>query len=70
MTRDKILPIKIKTMKDLHANLRFIPLSALSDIDKRITDWLAAGGKIKDSYIKQQLRFAEHVANYVLEAKP
>lgn len=35
-----------------------LPLPVLLDIDKRIGDWLAAGGKETDPYIEQQLRFA------------
>lgn len=32
------------------------------DIDKRISDWLSAGGKEEDPYIFQQVRFAENAA--------
>lgn len=35
-----------------------LPLAVLQDIDKRIGDWLASGGKGTDLYIEQQLRFA------------
>lgn len=38
-----------------------LPLVALQDIHKRITDWLAGGGDADDHYIHQQLRFAENV---------
>lgn len=34
-----------------------------TDIDKRITDWLAAGGKEDDGYIMQQVIYAESAAN-------
>lgn len=33
----------------------------LMDIDKRITDWMASGGKEGDPYIKQQLRYAQNI---------
>lgn len=36
-----------------------IPPPVLQDIDKRIGDWLASGGKEDDPYIEQQLRFAQ-----------
>ncbi|MEG2289077.1 MAG: hypothetical protein RSA29_04545 [Clostridium sp.] len=36
-----------------------IPHEVLKDINKRITDWLASGGKEDDPYIKQQFRYAE-----------
>jgi hypothetical protein len=35
-----------------------LPLSVLQDINQRIGDWLAMGGKEDDPYIEQQLRFA------------
>lgn len=35
-----------------------LPSVVLKDINKRIGDWLASGGKETDSYIEQQLRFA------------
>lgn len=48
---------KLNTLEDLFKyNL---PKEVLQDIDKRITDWIASGGKEDDPYIKQQLRFAE-----------
>lgn len=34
-----------------------------TDIDKRISDWLAAGGKEDDGYIMQQVIYAESAAN-------
>lgn len=49
--------MKIKNISDLAKYT--IPLVVLEDINKRITDWLAAGGKEDDSYIRQQLRYAE-----------
>nr|WP_187354028.1 DUF6877 family protein [Brevibacillus laterosporus] len=36
-----------------------LPLDVLLDINQRIGDWLASGGKENDPYILQQLRFAE-----------
>lgn len=38
-----------------------LPLAVLQDINKRITDWMASGGKEDDPYIEQQLRFAQNV---------
>ena len=37
-----------------------LPAVVISDIDKRISDWLAAGGSKDDPYIKQQFRYAEN----------
>lgn len=36
-----------------------LPLVVPQDIDKRIGNWLASGGKENDPYIEQQLQFAE-----------
>ena len=36
-----------------------LPLVVLQDINQRITDWIASGGKETDPYIEQQLRFAK-----------
>ncbi|EPY2286899.1 DUF6877 family protein [Clostridium sporogenes] len=49
--------MKINNISDLAKYS--IPSVVLEDINKRITDWLAAGGKEDDPYIKQQLRYAE-----------
>jgi hypothetical protein len=35
-----------------------LPAEVLKDINQRIGDWLAMGGKETDEYIEQQLRFA------------
>lgn len=55
--------IKINNIEDIIKNSQYIPHEVIKDIDKRITDWLATGGKKDDAYIKQQFRFAENVAN-------
>ncbi|MFL2133035.1 DUF6877 family protein [Desemzia sp. FAM 23990] len=39
-----------------------ISIKVLADINQRINDWLASGGKDDDPYIMQQVRFAENVA--------
>lgn len=36
-----------------------LPFDVLKDINQRIGDWLAAGGKDDDPYIEQQLEFAK-----------
>ncbi|HBZ09145.1 MAG TPA: hypothetical protein DEO65_04545 [Bacillus bacterium] len=35
-----------------------LPALVLKNINQRIGDWLASGGKENDPYIEQQLRFA------------
>lgn len=42
-------------------DFELIPASVLQDVDKRITDWRAAGGKDNDQYIQQQLRYLKRV---------
>ncbi len=39
-----------------------LPAVIVMDIEKRITDWLASGGKEDDPYIMQQLRYARNVS--------
>ncbi|MFC3788341.1 DUF6877 family protein [Paenibacillus sp. GCM10012307] len=38
-----------------------LPVDVLQDINQRIGDWLATGGKETDAYIEQQLRYAKNV---------
>lgn len=58
------MSIKINTMEDLNKNLNKLPIQAIEDINKRITDWMSCeGNSIDDPYIKQQLRYAENLIN-------
>lgn len=45
-------------MADINKITDQLPLPVLQDINQRIGDWLASGGKDTDPYIEQQLRFA------------
>ncbi|HGM1518742.1 TPA: DUF6877 family protein, partial [Clostridioides difficile] len=40
-----------------------IPFGILSDVDRRICDWMATGGNEDDAYIKQQYRYVENFIN-------
>ena len=42
--------MSLENIGNIHTDL--IPLSVLQDVDKRISDWLAMGGKEDDSYTK------------------
>lgn len=55
------MTIQIKNMEDLSNNLKHLPTFAISDINKRITDWMSSGGDFEDEYIKQQFRYAENI---------
>lgn len=46
-------------MDELNKIADKLPAIILTDIDKRIGDWLACGGKEDDPYIEQQLRYAK-----------
>lgn len=49
----------VNPMEEITRISNRLPLPVLQDIDKRIGDWLASGGKETDAYIEQQLRFAQ-----------
>lgn len=53
----------IDTIGELSMQAHKLPISVLMDIDKRVTDWIASGGKYTDPYIKQQCKYAENVIN-------
>lgn len=38
-------------------NIDIIPIEVLKDVDKRITDWKAAGGKDSDTYIQKDAQY-------------
>lgn len=57
---------KIDSIEDITKYSNYIPASVLLDIDKRIADWLASGGKEDSPYIKQQFRYVENVVNLAL----
>lgn len=40
-----------------------LPIDVLEDINKRITDWIASGGKEEDSYIQRQIEYAEQISH-------
>lgn len=52
------LQISENPMQEINKITDQLPLPVLQDINKRIGDWLASGGKETDPYIEQQLRFA------------
>lgn len=43
---------KMKQLSLEDINLDMIPINVLQDVDKRIADWRAAGGKDSDAYIQ------------------
>lgn len=59
------MTILIKNINNLVDNSKYLPIAALQDIDKRMGDWLASGGSLKDGYIKQQFRYAENIIRIV-----
>ena len=53
--------VKMKQLSLEDINLDMIPIEVLQDVDKRISDWRAAGGKDSDAYIQNQLRYLKRV---------
>lgn len=53
---------KLSPIEEISTLSKHIPLEALKDINGRIGDWLASGGKEDDPYIEQQLRYAKRFA--------
>lgn len=51
-------------LQEINAIAHQLPLAVLQDIDKRIGDWLASGGKEDDPYIEQQLNFAKRFVGH------
>lgn len=49
----------LKTLSDLLEVAHKLPEEVFYDIEKRITDWMASGGKETDPYIQRQLMYAE-----------
>lgn len=49
---------------------RDVALKVLMDVNQRITDWRASGGKDDDDYINQQIRYAENVAQAYKQKEP
>ncbi|GEO58500.1 DUF6877 family protein [Companilactobacillus bobalius] len=56
--RSKELPIDI-----VNSLSNRIPMEALMDINKRMTDWMASGGNDTDEYMWQQARYAQRWSN-------
>ena len=55
----KVYPNGTRGLEDI--NLDTIPINVLQDVDKRIADWRATGGKDSDTYIQNQLRYLKRV---------
>jgi len=49
----------MKPIQEIAKIAHKLPIEAIQDINQRIGDWLASGGKEDDPYIYQQLRYAE-----------
>lgn len=44
------------------AGIGHIPIEVLEDVSKRISDWIASGGKEEDEYIQRQIQYLERLA--------
>lgn len=59
--------MSLENIGNIHTDL--IPLSVLQDVDKRISDWLAMGGKEDDSYIQSQIKYLKQVEKVVTKER-
>ena len=59
--------MSLENIGNIHTDL--IPLSVLQDVDKRISDWLAMGGKEHDSYIQRQIKYLKQVEKVVTKER-
>lgn len=59
--------MSLENIGNIHIDL--IPLSVLQDVDKRISDWLAMGGKEDDSYIQRQIKYLKQVEKVVTKER-
>lgn len=59
--------MSLENIGNIHTDL--IPLSVLQDVDKRISDWLAMGGKEDDSYIQRQIKYLKQVEKVVTKER-
>ena len=59
--------MSLENIGNIHTEL--IPLSVLQDVDKRISDWLAMGGKEDDSYIQRQIKYLKQVEKVVTKER-
>lgn len=48
-------------MEQIEELISEMPLPVLKDVQQRLTDWAAGGGKEDDAYVEQQLRYMKHV---------
>ena len=59
--------MSLENIGNIHTDL--ISLSVLQDVDKRISDWLAMGGKEDDSYIQRQIKYLKQVEKVVTKER-
>lgn len=50
-------------------NTKLVPISAIQDVDKRISDWLAAGGKETDPYVQKQIHYLKQLEKIAIEER-
>ena len=49
----------MSALRELTEITNSLPLVVLQDVHSRVADWLASGGSDDDSYMYQQLRYAQ-----------
>jgi len=57
----KALTSGVSPLYELQKFVLELPVEVFSDVNQRILDWLASGGKETDPYIRQQVAYAQKV---------
>ncbi|WP_165450016.1 DUF6877 family protein [Lactiplantibacillus mudanjiangensis] len=61
----KLLPVQI-----IEILATLLPYELLSNVNQRMMDWKASGGKDDDGYMYQQARVAENYYRFILKTDP
>ena len=67
MREKKGMKTMIKVIETI--NTKLIPMPVMQDVKRRISDWLASGGKETDPYVRRQIEYLKAVEEAALDEK-